>query len=61
MQARRRVLAVDQGVARSQQNLGNFLVARHDDDDLGSRRLVENGFDPAGTPDRVGDKLIDTE
>lgn len=34
VQAGRRVVAVYERVDRSQQNLGNFLVARHDDDDF---------------------------
>jgi hypothetical protein len=61
VQARRRVFAVDERVARTEENLGNFLVARHDNDDLGSRSLVENGLDPPAATDGVRHELIDTE
>jgi hypothetical protein len=56
-----RVLAVDERVASSEQNLGDFLVTRHDNDDLGSGSLVKNRLDTPGATNGVGDELVDTE
>jgi hypothetical protein len=61
VQAGGRVFAVYQRVAGTEKNLGNLLVARHDDDDLRSRCFVKNRFDPAAATNGVSDKLVDTE
>lgn len=61
VQAGRRVFAVDERVAGTEENLWDFLVTRHDDDDLWRRSLVENGFDSASAANRVSDELVDTE
>jgi hypothetical protein len=61
VQAGRGVFAVDERVASSEQNLGNLLVTRHDDDDLGGRGFVKHSFDPPGAANRVCDELVDAE
>jgi hypothetical protein len=61
VEARRRVFAVDKRVACSEQDIGDLLVAGHDNDDLGGGSLVKNRFDAPGATNGVGDELIDTE
>jgi hypothetical protein len=56
-----RVLAIDERVASSEQNLRNLLVTGHDNDDLGSGSFIENRLDTPGATNGVGNELVDTE
>ena len=55
------ILAVGQRVHCAQENLGLFVVARHDDDDLWCGMFVQNVFDPPRAANIVGDKLVDAK
>jgi len=58
VQTRRRIIAVYKRVACSKKNFGDFLIAGHDDNDLGCGGFVEHSFDSLRAADRVCDKLV---
>ena len=58
MQTRRRIIAVYKRVACSKKNFGDFLVAGHDDNDLGCRGFVEHSFDSLCATNGMCDKLV---
>jgi len=56
-----RILAVSDRVNCAQENLGLFVVAWHDDDDLWGGVFVQDVFDPPRTANIVGNQLVDAK
>jgi hypothetical protein len=61
VEAARRILAVSERVNCTQEYLGLFVVAGHNNDNFRCSVFIENVFDPARAANIVGDKLVNAE